>query len=88
MKTVSPGFARSLLATALAGTIFFAAFPAVADPDRGVNSQAAVPKPGTGNFVQRLIGELRTSGLEVSVGYPKLYTLRWLPLFEQRSPIR
>ena len=74
MKTVSLHLAHSLLATALAGTIFFAASPAVAEPDRGVNSQAAVPKPATGNFVQRFIGELRSSDMEVSVGYPRLYT--------------
>jgi hypothetical protein len=39
-----------------------------------VSSHAPLPKPGTGNFVQRLIGELRSSGsgLEVSVGYPML----------------
>ena len=74
MKTVSPSLAHSLLATALAGTILFAAFPAAAEPDHGVSSQAAVPKPGTGNFVQRLIGELRSSDMEVSVGYPRVYT--------------
>jgi hypothetical protein len=39
-----------------------------------VSSQAAVPRPGTGNFVQRLIRELRSSDLEVSVGYPRVYT--------------
>ncbi len=33
-----------------------------------------MPKPGTGNFVQRFVRELRSSGLEVSVGYPRLYT--------------
>jgi len=74
MKTVSLRLAHSLLATALAGTILFAASPALAEPDRGVSSQAAVPKPGTGNFVQRLIRQLRSSDLEVSVGYPRLYT--------------
>jgi len=74
MKTVSLNLAQSLVAAALAGTILFAASPAVAEPDRGVNSQAAVPKPGTGNFVQRLIGELRSSDMEVSVGYPRVYT--------------
>jgi hypothetical protein len=74
MKAVSLSLAHSLLATALAGTLLFAASPAVAEPDRGVSSQAAVPKPGTGNFVQRLIRQLRSSDLEVSVGYPRLYT--------------
>jgi hypothetical protein len=48
--------------------------PAAATPDHQVSSQAAVPKPGTGNFVQRLIGELRSSDMEVSVGYPRVYT--------------
>jgi hypothetical protein len=33
-----------------------------------------MPKPGTGNFVQSLVRELRSSGLEVSVGYPTLWT--------------
>lgn len=37
-------------------------------------SRAAVPKPGTGNFEQRFIRELRGNGLEVSVGYPRVYT--------------
>jgi hypothetical protein len=66
------------LATLLAGTAALAAPPgsqsAAATPGHGVISQAPVPKPGTGNFVERLIGELRSSGLEVSVGYPKLWT--------------
>ncbi|NJD66719.1 MAG: hypothetical protein FIB00_16010 [Chloroflexi bacterium] len=74
MKTVSLNLAQSLLATALTGTFLFAVAPAVAEPDRGVSSQAAVPKPGTGNFVQRLIGELRSSDMEVSVGYARVYT--------------
>ena len=68
----------SLLATVLAGTAAFAAPPgsppAAATPGHGVSSQAAAPKPGTGNFVQRLIRELRSNDLEVSVGYPMLYT--------------
>jgi hypothetical protein len=59
---------------ALTGTLLFAASQAPAEPNHGVGSQAAVPKPGTGNFVQRFIGELRSSDLEVSVGYPRLYT--------------
>jgi hypothetical protein len=74
MKTTRLRLANSLLATVLAGTIVFAASPAVAKPDHGVSSPAAVPKPGTGNFVQRLIRELRSSDLEVSVGYPRVYT--------------
>ena len=39
-----------------------------------MGSQAAVPKPGTGNFEQRFIRELRSQGMEVSVGYPRMYT--------------
>lgn len=62
----------------LAGTVAFAAppggQPAAARPDHPVSSQAAMPKPGTGNFVQRFVRELRSSGLEVSVGYPRLFT--------------
>jgi len=56
-------------ALALAG-----AHPALAGPDRDVGNQAALPKPGTGNFVQTLIRDLRGRGLEVTVGYPRLYT--------------
>ena len=74
MNTIRRGLARSLLAAVLAGTALFAASPAMAKPDHGVSSQAATPKPGTGNFVQRLIRELRSSDMEVSVGYPRLYT--------------
>ena len=74
MNTIVLSLAHSLLATVLGGTILFAASPAVAKPDDGVSSQAAMPKPGTGNFVQRLIRELRSSDLEVSVGYPRVYT--------------
>jgi hypothetical protein len=66
--------AHSLLATLLAGTIVFAASPAGATPELAADSQAAVPKPGSENFVQRLIGALRSEGLEVSVGYPRLWT--------------
>jgi len=65
--------AHWFLATVLAGTAVLAVFPAVATPDHGTSVQTAVPKPGTGNFVQRLIRELRSSGLEVSVGYPTLW---------------
>lgn len=68
----------SLLATVLAGAVALAASagsqPAAAAPDNKVSNQAAAPKPGTGNFVHRLVRELRSSGLEVSVGYPRLYT--------------
>jgi hypothetical protein len=67
-----------LLALMLAGTPAFAAppggQPAAARSDLPVSSQAAMPRPGTGNFVQRFVQELRSSGLEVTVGYPKLYT--------------
>ena len=74
MNAVRLSLAHSLLAMALTGTILFAASPAVAEPNHGVGSRAAVPKPGTGNFEQRLIRELRGNGLEVSVGYPSVYT--------------
>ena len=70
--------AYTLLVVMLTGTVAFAAppggQPAAASPDRPVSSQAAQPKPGTGNFVQRVVRELRSSGLEVTVGYPMLYT--------------
>jgi len=62
------------LAALLAGIAVFAASPAVAAPDHEMGSQAALPKPGTGNFVQRLIRDLRGNGMEVSVGYPRVYT--------------
>jgi len=78
MNNIRLSLGYSLLVTVLVGTVAFAApggsQPVATAPGHGVSSHAAVPKPGTGNFVQRLIGELRTSGLEVSVGYPKLYT--------------
>ena len=68
----------ALLALVLAGTVAFAApaagQPAQARPGQPVSSQAAMPKPGTGHFVQRFTRELRSNGLEVSVGYPRLYT--------------
>lgn len=74
--SVRGGYA--LVAFMLAGTVAFAATPggqpAAASPDHPVNSQAANPEPGTGNFVQRFVRELRSSGLEVTVGYPMLYT--------------
>ena len=73
MNNIRLRLAHPLLAAVLVGTVVFAAFPAVATPDHGASSQAAMPKPGTGNFVQRLINELRSSGLEVSVGYPTLW---------------
>jgi len=71
---IRPSCAHPLLAAVLAGIVVFAASPAVATPDHGPSSQAAVPKPGTGNFVQRFIRELRGNGLEVTVGYPRVYT--------------
>lgn len=63
-----------LLAALLAGMVVFAVSPTVAAPGDEMGSQAALPKPGTGNFARRLIRELRSDGLEVSVGYPRLYT--------------
>jgi len=62
------------LAAVLAGIVVFAASPAVAAPDHEASSQTAAQKPGRGNFVQRFIRELRGNGLEVSVGYPRVYT--------------
>lgn len=62
MTRIKLSLGYSLLATVLAGAVAFAG-PA-----------AAPPKPGTGNFVQSLVRELRSSGLEVTVGYPRLYT--------------
>ena len=66
--------AHSLLATALMGTVLSATPAALTEPNDGGSSRAAVPKPGTGNFEQRFIRELRGNGLEVSVGYPRVYT--------------
>ena len=74
MNAIRLSLAHSLLAMALTGTLLLAASPAPAEPNHAVGSQAAVPKPGTGNFVERFIRELRSSDLEVSVGYPRLYT--------------
>ena len=37
-------------------------------------SVALAASPGSGNFADRFVSELRSSGLEVSVGYPVLYT--------------
>ena len=74
MNAVRLSLAHSLLAMALTGTFLFAASPAAAEPNHGVGSQAAVPKPGTGNFAERFIRQLRSSDLEVSVGYPRVYT--------------
>jgi hypothetical protein len=74
MKNVSLRLARSFLAMLLAGAFPFAVSPTIAKPDQGMSSQAAVPKPATGNFVQRFIRELRNNDLEVSVGYPRVYT--------------
>jgi hypothetical protein len=64
----------SLLAGATASAAPPGSQPTAVAPGPQVSSQAAAPKPGTGSFVQRLIGELRSGGLEVSVGYPTLYT--------------
>jgi hypothetical protein len=76
MNKITLRLVYSFLATVLAVTVAFAGppggQPAAARPNHPVNSHAAMPKPGTGNFVQRLIRDLRSSGLEVSVGYPTL----------------
>ena len=65
MKALSLG----IVLGALAGTQ-----PAAAAPARDVNSHAAIPRPGTGNFVQSFMHELRARGMEVTVGYPRLFT--------------
>ena len=71
-------FQGSLPLRVLAGAAVLAALagmhPAVAAPVREVTNQAAIPRPGTGNLVQTLMRDLRARGLEVSVGYPRLYT--------------
>jgi len=78
MNRLSLCLRYSLLATILAATATFAASPKdhpdATNPIQQVSSKSAMPKPGTGNFVQRFIRDLRSSGLEVSVGYPTLYT--------------
>ena len=74
----SPRLQGSLLLKALAGAVAVAVLagmnPVAAAPNRDVSSQAAVPRPGTGNFVQTFVRDLRARGMEVSVGYPRLYT--------------
>lgn len=78
MKKIRLCLGYCLLAMVVAGTAAFAAPPgsppAAGRPDHPRNSHPVMPKPGTGNFVQSLVRELRSSGLEVSVGYPMLYT--------------
>jgi hypothetical protein len=78
MNSVKPSLGHPLLATVLAAAVASAAAagsqPAAATPDNGVISEAAAPRPGTGKFVRRLVRDLRNSGLEVSLGYPRLYT--------------
>jgi hypothetical protein len=78
MNRQKTGLRYSLLATVLAGSAVLAAppgsQPSVPIPAPQDDSRAAVPNPGTGNFVQTLIRDLRARGLEVSVGYPRLYT--------------
>jgi len=68
----------ALMATAFASSIVLAApqgsQSSASIPEPQVSHRAAVPKPGTGNFVQTLIRDLRGRGLEVTVGYPRLYT--------------
>lgn len=66
-----------LFAMVVAGAAAFAAAPgsppAAGRPGHPHNSHPIMPKPGTGNIVQSLVHELRSSGLKVSVGYPMLY---------------
>ena len=79
MARIFAGLRGPLLVTALAGAVALAtlaaALPAAAAPGPDASSHAAVPKPGTGHFVQTFVRDLRVRGLEVSVGYPRLYTL-------------
>jgi len=69
MNRIETGLGYLLAATVLAGSV------ALAAPGIAFSREAAVPKPGTGNFVQTFVRDLRARGLEVSVGYPRLYTL-------------
>ncbi len=75
MRRVRSRLGHAVVAALLLGGLVVPAVsgPASATaPDRA--SQTAVPKQGTGSFEKRLVQELRRSGLEVSVGYPALYT--------------
>ena len=78
MNSTKTSLGYSLLAIVLAGTVAIAAppvsQPSAAAKDVQFTSQAALPKPGTGNFAQSVVRKLRGNGLEVSVGYPMLYT--------------
>lgn len=78
MKHSSPRFRYSLLAALLVSGVALAApvgsQASPTTPDRKVSSHKPLPKPGTGNFTKRLLDELRGDDLEVSVGYPALYT--------------
>jgi hypothetical protein len=64
----------SIWAVALVASCPFSTSVSGPSPDPKVSGRAASPEPGTGNFVQSVIRELRSSGMEVSVGYPALYT--------------
>jgi len=78
MNTTIASFGYSLLATVLAGSVALSASPgsqpSAPAPHVQATSQAALPKPGTDSFVERFVRDLRSTGLEVSVGYPVLYT--------------
>ena len=78
MNSRKLGLECVLMAAALASSIVLAApqgsRSSAPTPEPQVSHRAAVPKPGTGNFVQTLIRDLRGRGLEVTVGYPRLYT--------------
>lgn len=66
------------------GSLMLAGIAAIAAPNgtpptavpqgQRVGGQPVLPKPGTGNFEQQLIRELRSRDLEVSVGYPRVYS--------------
>lgn len=77
MKKVGPRLGYSLLAAVLAGGALLAVpagSQAVPGAERPATAGVPLPKPGTGNFDRRLMDELRGDDLEVSVGYPALYT--------------
>jgi len=78
LERFGAGLACALLATMAAGAASEAAppgtQPVTSTSEHTVSNHATLPKPGTGNFVQRLIRELRSNDMEVSVGYPRVYT--------------
>jgi len=76
MNRITIGLGYLLTVVALAGSPAFAEPPGTlpSAPGLPVSSQAVLPRPGTGNFTERLIRQLRSHDLEVSVGYSRVYT--------------